>query len=69
MNGYDKIAVGKGKKVLSFGMSSEADKTVDKEDIMKTALGRTGNLRAPALDVGGTLYVGYNETLYDSLLE
>lgn len=68
MNGYDTIVVGKGKKMLSFDADTGTGEDNEKEEIIKTALGRTGNLRAPAIDVGGTLYVGYNETLYDSLL-
>lgn len=34
---------------------------------MQEVLGRSGNLRAPTLQVGKTYYVGYNETMYKEL--
>ena len=34
---------------------------------MQEVLGRSGNLRAPTLQVDKTYYVGYNETMYKEL--
>lgn len=36
--------------------------------LMRDVLGRSGNLRAPALQVGNSYYVGYNETMYEELM-
>lgn len=60
LSGADKIVVGKGKKVVIFD-----PKTDNKEDILKSCLGRTGNLRAPTLKIGSMLVVGFNEEMYD----
>ena len=35
-----------------------------KEAILAQALGRTGNLRAPALLIGDRLFVGFSDSLY-----
>ncbi len=56
------VHVGRGKKTVIYTPSTES-----KEEILKVSLGRTGNLRAPAVRVGVTLYVGYNETMYGEL--
>ncbi len=56
---YKKIKVAKGKKVLEFSPGPE-----NKETVLSHCLGRTGNLRAPVIDMDGVLYVGYNEEIY-----
>jgi len=53
------VIVGKGKKFHVFDPSADS-----REDILKAALGRTGNLRAPALKMGDRLVIGYNEDMY-----
>lgn len=55
------ILVAKGKKVLTFDPKVDA-----KEAILAAALGRTGNLRAPALRIGDRLMVGFGEGLYST---
>ena len=35
---------------------------------MSEVLGRSGNLRAPALQVGNSYYVGYNAAMYEELM-
>ena len=56
------IHVAKGKKVDVF------DPTVDsQDDILKAIMGRSGNLRAPTLQVGDTFFVGFNAPLYDAI--
>lgn len=57
------VYVGRGKKTAVFHPNGES-----KEELLKVSLGRTGNLRAPTLRVGKTLYVGYNDTMYEELL-
>ena len=61
LSGTEKIVVGKGKKVVTFD-----PKTDSKEDILKSCLGRTGNLRAPTLKIGTMLVVGFNEDMYNT---
>lgn len=53
------IVIGRGKKYVAFDT-----KTDIKEDILKVALGRTGNLRAPTLKIGSLLVVGFNDEMY-----
>ena len=60
LNRGSKVLVAKGKaKVLEFDPQQD-----DREAILKVALGRSGKLRAPTLQVGDVFLVGYNETLY-----
>jgi hypothetical protein len=57
------ILVAKGKTYQVF------DPHIDsKEAILAQALGRTGNLRAPALLVGDRLFVGFSDSLYAHFL-
>lgn len=57
---YKTIRVGKGKKYVEFSPTEE-----NREAILKAALGRTGNLRAPTLKMGDKLMVGFNDDMYD----
>lgn len=52
----ERVRVGKGKKVQEFFPGSDR-----KEDILEACLGRTGNLRAPAVRAGKILFVGFND--------
>ncbi len=58
----NKIVIAKGKKVIDFSPSPD-----QKEDIMKSSLGRSGTLRAPTLQIGKTCYIGFNVDMYDQL--
>ena len=58
MAGFDEIVVAKGKTCVVFNPAKDS-----KETILSLALGRSGTLRAPALQVGNRLLVGYNDTL------
>ena len=49
----------KGKKVLTFNPKKD-----DPDEIAKVALGPTGNLRAPAIRMGKTWLIGFNEDAY-----
>lgn len=55
----EKIVVASGKKILEF---TPAD---SKAMVIEKVSGRAGNLRAPALKIGKTFYIGYNEKLYN----
>ncbi len=57
---YETIRVGKGKKYVEFEPVEE-----NREALLKAALGRTGNLKAPAIKMGDKLMVGFNVDMYD----
>ena len=61
---FEKIVIAKGKAYSEFTVNSES-----KAEILKQAIGRSGNLRAPSLEVGKTLVVGFNETMYDKFIK
>jgi hypothetical protein len=48
--------------VLSF-KPDELNKT----EILKASMGRSGNLRAPTIVKEDMLYIGFNETIYEDL--
>ncbi len=56
------VFIGKGKKVISF----EPDE-LNKAEILKASMGRSGNLRAPSIVKEDILYIGFNETIYEGL--
>lgn len=57
--GASKIVVAKGKQVRTFQPQKD-----DPADIAAAALGPTGNLRAPAIRMGNTWLIGFNEQAY-----
>ncbi len=59
LSAADEIVVGKGKKFQVFKPAHD-----NREDILKACLGRTGNLRAPALKIGDRMIVGFNDEMY-----
>jgi arsenate reductase-like glutaredoxin family protein len=63
--GAAKVLVAKGKNVVAFDMKKDPP---DDDTLAAHLLGPTGNLRAPALRKGKTLYVGFNEEAYSELL-
>jgi len=58
-----KILIASGRKTREF--SPLPDK---KQEILKIVLGRSGTLRAPTLKIGTTFYIGFNNDMYDRLL-
>ena len=56
------IHVAKGKKVDVFDPKADS-----RDAILKAIMGRSGNLRAPTLQIGDTFFVGFNAPLYDAL--
>lgn len=57
------IFVASGKKTRKFMPDPEK-----KEELLKIVLGRSGALRAPAVQIGDILYIGFNSEIYDQLL-
>lgn len=62
LSGAATVYVASGQKTLSFKPDA-----ANKDELIKRATGRTGNLRAPALRVGDDLYIGYNQDMYEGL--
>jgi hypothetical protein len=60
-----RVVVAKGAKVVSFDLRKNPPADAE---LAAVIMGPTGNLRAPALKVGTTLLVGFNEQAYDELL-
>lgn len=54
--------VAKGKKQLSFTPAA-----ANREEILKAAMGPSGNLRAPTLRIGKQLVIGFNPELYQTI--
>jgi arsenate reductase-like glutaredoxin family protein len=55
----EEIVVASGKKIIEFTQND------DRDEVLAKIAGRTGNLRAPALKIGGSFYIGFNEELYN----
>ena len=62
----DTIYVAKGKKVVTFHMKKDKP---DDDTLLAHLLGPTGNLRAPSIRKGRTLYVGFNEDVYKNIVD
>jgi arsenate reductase-like glutaredoxin family protein len=60
------IHVSRGKKVVTFDMKKDPP---DDATLLSHVLGPTGNLRAPTIKKGKTLYVGFNEDAYLGLVK
>lgn len=65
LRGTNKVVAMKGKKVVTYDLKREPP--VEKE-LLGNIMGPTGNLRAPALRLGKTLVVGFNEEAWSELL-
>jgi hypothetical protein len=59
------IHVSKGTKIVIFDMKNDPP---DDATLLSHLLGPTGNLRAPTIKQGKTLYVGFNEEAYRGLI-
>jgi arsenate reductase-like glutaredoxin family protein len=59
------IHVVKGKKIVTIDMNEAPDD----DTLVGYLLGPTGNLRAPTIKKGKTLYVGFNEEAYQFLVQ
>ena len=58
------VVVARGKKIVRFDMKRDAP---DDETLLAHLLGPTGNLRAPTVRKGKTLYVGFSEDTYQEI--
>jgi arsenate reductase-like glutaredoxin family protein len=58
------VIVAKGKKVVRFDMKKDRP---DDATLLSHLLGPTGNLRAPTVRKGKTLYVGFSDETYREL--
>lgn len=61
----DTVIVARGKKVVRFDLRHDPP---DDDTLASTLLGPTGNLRAPAIQQGKTLLVGFSEETYRNVL-
>lgn len=59
-----RVIVAKGKKVLDFDMKKSPPPD---DELQKAITGPTGNLRAPAIQVGKTLLVGFHPEAYQEV--
>ena len=57
------VLVAKGKKLLRFDIKAG----VDDDELAAVILGRSGTLRAPAIQVGPTLLVGFHAEAYEEI--
>jgi hypothetical protein len=64
-NSVSRIVVAKGKKIVSFDMKN--NRPAD-EVLLARLLGPTGNLRAPTMRIGQSLFVGFNEEALQTFL-
>lgn len=60
-----RIVVAKGKNIVEVDLRKDAP---DDDTLAGLLLGPTGNLRAPTLRKGKTLYVGFSEEAYRALV-
>ncbi len=58
-----KIIIAKGKKVQTWNPQSDS-----KVEILKQAMGPSGNLRAPTIRTGEEFVIGFNAELYKEWL-
>ncbi len=61
----DKLYVAKGSKVVVLDMTKDKPSS---ETLQSLLIGPTGNLRAPTLQVGKTLLVGFDAEAYTKVL-
>ena len=59
-DGASKVIAARGKNHVEFNLK----KDYDAAELAKRALGPSGNLRAPALRMGKTWLIGFNEEAY-----
>jgi arsenate reductase-like glutaredoxin family protein len=62
----DEIYASKGKRVVRLDLRKEKP---DRAALLGLLLGPTGNLRAPTLQKGRTLVVGFDEATYSKILK
>lgn len=63
---FDEIYASKGTKLVHLDLKKEK---VDDEQLKGLIIGPSGNLRAPTLQVGKILLIGFNEESYSKVLK
>ncbi|HEY9732743.1 MAG TPA: ArsC family (seleno)protein [Drouetiella sp.] len=63
---FDEIYASKGTRLVHLNLKKEH---VDDDDLKKLIVGPSGNLRAPTLQVGKILLIGFNEESYSKVLQ
>ncbi len=63
---FDEIYASKGTKLVHLNLKKDS---VDDDELKKLIVGPSGNLRAPTLQVGKVLLVGFNEDSYSKVLK
>ena len=66
LEGMTELCVARGKKVVRVDLSSE-DRPPDSQ-LVRMMVSRWGKLRAPAMRIGTTFVVGYNQDILASVL-
>lgn len=61
----NELYVSKGQKIVHIDMRKDKP---DDDSLISLMIGPSGNLRAPTLQVGKTLLVGFNEDSYSKVL-
>ena len=61
-----RVVVARGKNRVELDLARDRP---DDDTLAGLLLGPTGNLRAPTIKKGKTLYVGFNEEAYQSLVQ
>ncbi len=59
MKKHEKVIIAKARSWIELAPVEE-----NKPTLLKEAMGRSGNLRAPSLALGKVLVVGFNEAMY-----
>ena len=65
LEGMTELCVARGKKVVRVDLSSE-DRPPDSQ-LVRMMVSRWGKLRAPAMRIGTTFVVGYNQDILASV--
>jgi arsenate reductase-like glutaredoxin family protein len=65
LDGVTDIYVAKGKKILHLDLTAERPSD---DELLGLLLGRSGNLRAPAIRAGTRFVVGYNPEILETTL-
>jgi arsenate reductase-like glutaredoxin family protein len=60
----NELYVTRGTKVIHFNLKHERP---DDPSLLELLIGRSGKLRAPAIKVGKTLVVGFDQTTYEQV--
>lgn len=63
---FDEIYASKGTKLVHLNLKKD---DVSDQELEKLIIGPSGNLRAPTLQVGKTLLIGFNEESYSKVLK